>query len=440
MYMLNFENKKVLILGFGREGKSTLNFLNRNCETATIGIADKNSIDERDLKDTPNVKIYSGDNYLDSIRNFDIIIKTPGIPNKLPEIKKAKEQGKIFTSQTQVFFERAKGTIVGVTGTKGKSTTVSLIHHILSQSGITSVLVGNIGKPCLDFLELDGPDIHFVFELSSHQLADLTRSPHIGVFLNIFSEHLDYYEDFDDYFTAKTHIARFQTKDDYFIFNSEDAKISKFAKTVISHTIPFNSKDDNIQTVARNPLKGRHNLYNINAAYKVAKILGIADENIQKAISSFTPLETRLEEIDTINGITFISDSLSTIPQSAIAGAATFSDKKIVQILGGFDRGVDYSFLTKEITKLKNVTGVVLIGQLADKIEKELRMNKYKGRITNLGFSPMKEIVAKTYSLAERDGIVLLSPGATSFDMFVDYKDRADQFKEAIFAFKNGKI
>lgn len=434
-----FTNKKILILGFGREGKSTLNFITKYLMPMKIGIADISSGAVNSDLISKKEELHLGEEYLNYLTDYDIVIKSPGIPNKLEELVNAKKKGVHFTSQTEIFLELFRDKTIGITGTKGKSTTSSLIHHILSRSGKNAVLVGNIGKPCLDYIDEDSQDVIFVFEMSSHQLSDLKVSPHIGIFLNIFPEHLDYYLDFEDYFKAKTNIANFQSESDYFIYNSDFPQIARFSESVKSMIVAFNNIDANDFDLSKIKLKGDHNKLNIYAAIETVKLFNIDSNQIQKALVSFSPLETRLEEVGEVDSIKFISDSLSTIPQSADAAAKAFSLDKVVQILGGMDRGIDLTYYKEEYSKNKNVAGVILIGELADKLEIVFKESGFSGEIVNMRKESFESSVLKSYQMAKSlsSSVVLLSPGATSFDMFKDYKDRADQFKSSVLKLKS---
>lgn len=407
-----FKNKKVLILGFGREGKSTLLILNKYLPNLKVDMADK--------KDS--------DKYLNDLTKYDIVIKSPGIPNKLPEIKNAISKGVVFTSQTEIFFDLVEGITVGVTGTKGKSTTTSLIYHILKNANRNAYLVGNLGVPVLDYLDKDSKDALFCFELSSHQLANLRKSPHIAVFLNIYEEHIDYYEDYKDYFNAKTNIAKYQTEDDYFVFNSDFELINSFKKKLKSKKADINSFD--LQEV-KTKLLGSHNLNNIKVAWLVTKELGIEESKIKSGIESFKPLKDRLELVRSINSIDFVNDTLATIPEATISAIESFVNyDNITLILGGYDRGIDFSNLGKYLSGRINVKNILLIGQTAKHIEENLK--EFKGAIHNLGNINMSEIINVAYKVTKPKGLVLLSPASTSFDMFKDYKERGDKFKEAV--------
>lgn len=444
------KDKKILILGLGREGSSTHNFIRRYYPKTKIYLADKKYVR---LPEDRNIIAHFGDNYLDNLCEFDLIIKTPGIPTELPQIKECIKKGVEVTTQTQLFLESFKDKTVGITGTKGKSTTTSLIYHILKEAGVKTQIVGNIGKPVLDYIDEDSINDTFVFEMSSHQLSDIKESPHLAIFLNIFPEHLDYYSTFDKYVQAKANITKYQKSSDVFIYNYDQDGVRKVLEISVARKFAFSTKEKVINgcylvgseviyveegvqkykiDTKKIKLQGKHNLYNVMAAIIAAKVLGVDINNIASGIETFVPLEGRLEVVKTVNDITFINDTLATIPQATIAALESLKDKKITLILGGFDRGIDFDILGKDISQKEYVLNVITIGQTGPLIIKSLNRAGYRGNIINLKTKSMKEIVKNAFRNTPKDGVVLLSPASSSFDMFKDYKDRGDQFKEAV--------
>lgn len=453
-----FKDKKVLILGFAREGVSTYKFLRKNFPQEVLSIADivkENELSPEArfiLKNDQKVESFLSSFYLDKLDEFNLIVKSPGIPYRATQIQEALKKGITFTSQTKLFLEIIKGKVIGVTGTKGKSTTASLISHILKSCNRKSVIVGNIGKPALDYLSEDTPNTIFVYELSSHQLFDLDFSPHIAIFLNIYNEHTDYYKNFNEYFVAKTNITLNQEKSDYFIYNYDFNILNDLAKKTKAKVLSFSIKskknvncyiadqevflkilgESNVISLKDISLKGFHNIANVMAAVLATDILNVSIDDIKKAITSFKPLEGRLELIREFNGVNFINDTLATIPEATLAAIDAFPNQKISLILGGYERKLDYSRLTSEIVQRNNIVTIVLLGSVANRLSKGLMRKSYRGKIINLGKSKMEQIVNTAYKNTPKDGIVLLSPAAASFDMFKDYKDRGEQFKKAV--------
>jgi UDP-N-acetylmuramoylalanine--D-glutamate ligase len=429
--------KKIVIVGFGREGRSTYRFLRKFFPDKLIGIADKREID----LDDSNVVRHAGEDYLSSVlEDYDIVFKSPGISGTLYEIRQAKERGVEITSQTRLFFAICKGTIIGVTGTKGKSTTTSLIYHILNEAGLKAVLLGNIGKPCLDYLGEDfGEGTYFCFELSSYQLSDLDRSPHVGVFLNIFKEHLDYHGSFDDYFRAKSNIARHQNAQDFFIYNSDFDSIKQLSRETKAKALGFSmgDKNDFFEGFEKKDIQlaGDHNLNNVFAAALALKSLGIAPEKIFKTIKSFKPLEHRMQFVGEKNGIRFINDTLATIPEATIAAMGTFDGQIGSMILGGSDRGLDFDGLAKEIVRRK-IPAVALFPDTGKKIWKAIEELGKDRSIKHIFTKDMKEAVDFCYRYTPKGKVCLHSPASPSFSVFHDYADRSNQFQMAVIGLK----
>lgn len=423
--------KRILILGFGREGQSTLNFLRKYFPKKNVAIADQNEFVTKDK----HVQLYIGKNYLDDILKYDVIFKSPGITYRLPQIAKANKLGKMY-SQTRLFFDLCKGTIIGVTGTKGKSTTTTLIYEILKTSGRKAVLLGNIGKPCLDYLDKDlGGGTTFCFELSSHQLFDLKKSPHIAVFLNIFREHLDYYKSLNEYFGAKANITNYQTRHDFFIYNSSFKKVSNLAKVTLAKKFAFSVTKKLLADLgkiippAEIPLKGEHNLNNVMAAVQVAKSLNIDKRIIRKAIKKFRPLEHRLQKVGSYCGIEFYDDTLATIPEATIAAIESFGGRVGTVILGGSDRGQNFRGLAKAVLRAK-IENVVLFPDTGKRIWSDIKNVGSKIVPRHIYVNSMKEAVQACYEFTSKGKICLLSSASPSFGIFKNYEEKSALFKK----------
>jgi len=417
--------KKILILGFGREGIDTFLFLRKIFPDKIFGIADKS---EKIKKPDKKTVLYLGKNYLEAVKKYDLVIKSPGIPIHLPEIEKAFKQGKI-TSQTEIFFstidgpsealckggDNCPGEIVGITGTKGKSTTTALIYNILKEGGKKAFLVGNIGKPVLSLLPSASSKDIYVYELSSHQLYNLNKSPHIAVFLNVFPEHLDYYKNIKEYSQAKANITLCQGKNDYLVYNSGDKTVSSFA---------------NKSKAIKIPIKGKYYELDKTAARKVGEIFGISKTKIEKAIKNFKPLPHRLELVGKFKGITFYNDALSTIPETAIFALDYLGKNVETILLGGFDRNIDFKNLAKRIVK-SNLKNLILFPTTGEKIWKEVALlSKNKFRPFFVG--NMEDAVKLAYKHTRTGKICLLSCASTSFSIFKDYEEKGNLFKKYV--------
>lgn len=431
-----FAGKRILIYGFAREGASTLRYLRKHLPQQKIYITDDKVLNDipseyrTEINSDKNVEFIEGIDTKDSLNGqFDVVFKTPGKPNKSLPIAFRR----IITSQTQVFLEECRGVVIGVTGTKGKSTTASLIAEILQAAGKKSVLLGNIGKPPLDFLEENnGPETYFVFEMSSHQLSTVNKSPHIAVLLNFYPEHLDYYESLDDYASAKAKITQFQNHGDYLVFNEDDPVVKKIGDNTKAIKVPFGLKYlPEIEKLGPVRLTGQMNQLNTLAALKVSEILHIPRETAWQAVKSFQPLEHRLELVGTFKGVTFYNDSIATIPEATIAALDTLGDRVETLFVGGFDRGVAYPKLAERILE-SHVKNLILLPGTGEKIWQEIRSVDHSSdeKYTVARADNLEDAVKSAYHLTKPGKIALLSPAATSFNLFKDYRDRGRQFKE----------
>jgi len=418
MKLDELKNTRILILGFGKEGIDNFKFLRKIFPKKVLGVGDRSENVKCQMPNAKKVKWHLGKNYLKALKHYDIIIKSPGIPIHLPEVEKAYKKGEI-TSQTEIFFDNCPGKIVGVTGTKGKSTTTALIYQILKAEGLRVHLVGNIGKPVLNLLFSSTPKDIYVYELSSHQLYSLKKSPQVAILLNIYPEHLDYYKNLQEYAGAKANITLHQTERDYLVFNSENKFVSEIAKKSKAKKIP---------------ISGRPYLQNIEAAKAVAKIFKISEKIVERAIKKFKPLPHRLEFVGKYKGITFYNDALSTIPETTIAALDSLGENVQTIFLGGYDRGISFLNLAKRILKSK-IKNIILFPTTGTKIWKEIvkeakKIKKILPR--HFPVNNMKEAVLLAYKNTKKGKICLLSTASASFSIFRDYKEKGNLFKKYI--------
>jgi UDP-N-acetylmuramoyl-L-alanine---L-glutamate ligase len=416
MKVSELKNKGILILGFAREGQDTLRFLRKHFPNKVFGIADQKEV----LHNVPKTKVrlHLGKNYLEAIRQYDVIVRSPGIPLRIiaPLLKK----GQRLTSETDLFFSACQGTIVGITGTKGKSTTSSLIYAVLKKGGRKAKLVGNIGKPALGFLSKQTPEDIFVFELSSGQLEDMRQSPHVAVFLNLYPEHLNHHGTFAMYAKAKANITLHQAPTDFLIYNNDDKEVARIAKKSKAQKLPYSPK---LSLAKFANLAKLSFLAPVKPAILVAKLFGIWDTKIKQALKEFKPLPHRLEYIGTYKGIDFVNDSLATIPEATMGALDLLENKVATLIAGGYDRGVSMKKLAKRIEHSKIQT-LILFPDTGKKILASLK----KKPKNVFEVKTMKDAMQLCYAYTPKKKTCLLSPAASSFNLFRDYQDRGEQF------------
>ncbi|MEI6694666.1 MAG: UDP-N-acetylmuramoyl-L-alanine--D-glutamate ligase [Bacteroidota bacterium] len=444
-------NKKILILGFGKEGQSSYRFLRKYFPYQIFYIADKDTqLDEKNhFQSNENIELVLGDTYLDGLTSYDLILKTPGI-----SFKNIGNQDQLkISSQTDLFLQIFSKQVIGITGTKGKSTTSSLIYHILKSYTDNVILVGNMGYPPFDQVGDVDKDTLIVFEMSSHQLENCFTAPHYSVLLNLFQEHLDHYQTYMDYQLAKFNIAKFQQADDFFICNADNQEINAILSEMVlpGKMISFSLKqaidygcflkdkliyfkDDNAckayyDTLQPRNLKGEHNLLNIMAAINVCKMIGLPDKLIIEGIGSFKGLEHRIEFVGNYNGVEYYNDSISTIPEATIAAVKALENVNTL-LLGGFDRGIDYSKLADFLVK-SDVRYLIFIGKAGKRILTEINKIRCINKQCFEVFS-FEQAVEIAVEKTEKGKICLLSPAAASYDMFKNFEERGARFKELI--------
>ncbi len=439
MVLNELESKSILILGFGTEGQATYEYLRRHFPAKPLSIADKRSLTEfpeeviRRLQEDPALTLNLGPRYLDSADgyNCEVIIKTPGIPASLTAIARARHQGCVLTSHSEIFLSTyPRDRVIGITGTKGKSTTTALIHHILRCSGISAELVGNIGQPPLPLIDSAKKDTYFVHEFSSHQLAEISISPHIAVLLNIVPEHLDYYATFEEYVAAKENITRFQTAGDFLVYAADHPIPSAIAGRTKAALKPFHLQDDLRGALdgSQIPLAGRFNLENIKAAIGAVALCGVEQAGIREAIRTFTPLPHRLEAVGTYRGIKFYDDSIATVPDATLAALEALGEDVQTLILGGHERNLDFTEFGRRLPG--NVRTVILFPTTGARIWQAIKGQSGNGLLPEpLFVQDMEQAVEIAYRKTEPGKICLLSPASPSFGTFKDYRERGDLFK-----------
>lgn len=389
----------IAIVGYAREGIVTEKFIKKYHPKAKIIIADQKL----------------NKNYLDLMKKADLAIKTPVIPSNLITIP--------YTTATNLFFANCHNMIIGITGTKGKSTTTALLHHVCQKAGKYSRMYGNIGIPMLSAL-LTKPfkkDI-FILELSSYQLDDIAYSPHISVILNIYNDHIEFHKTKKNYINAKLKIVNYAKQSDYIVYDHTMRVIDKnitnrYVKRInIIQKLPFSSFYPN--------LIGEHNMFIFRTVYTVSKLLNIKKQVIKEAIESFKGLPHRLENVGIFNSIVFINDSAANNPESTIYAIKTIKNISTL-IVGGKNRNYNLEKLSKIIINT-HIPNIVLFKDTGVYIKQYL--SKFKN-INILETDSMEDAVKFAYSNSKPNTTCLLSPGAPSYLTYTNFEDRGDQFK-----------
>lgn len=431
---------RIAILGYGLQGKSSFEYYNTADNDITICEIDES----QDLPD--GIETHVGDSYLDHLYQYDLIVRSPGIHTK--DIVNANGPdilSKVTTNTNEFFKSCPTKNIIGVTGTKGKGTTSTLIAKMLQSAGEKVHLGGNIGVPPLDLLR-DGitENDWVVLELANFQLMDLKYSPHIGVCLMVEPEHLDWHSDVDEYYQAKTKLFRQQNKEDIAIYYADNENSIRIASTGAGITLPFCKppgavvagnhiviSGEPIIRVSEIKLLGKHNLQNVCAAVTAASQISNDVVTMAQVLREFSGLPFRLEFRKKINDIAYYNDSFASAPPATIAAIKSIAGNKIL-IIGGKDRGLELDELANTIAENSESIGrVILIGESADRLANTLKDIGYENFIINKS-KDMNEIVKQVAGISQPHDRVILSPGFPSFDMFKNFEDRGQQYNEAV--------
>ena len=444
--LINYlENKKILILGFGLEGQSTYKFIREYLKEKKIYIADKNVkfTGNELLKNEKNAIYISGEKYLENLENYDVIIKAPGISFANVDISKFKEK---ITSQLELLLEFFDVYTIGITGTKGKSTTSTLIYEVLKNQGIDTMLLGNIGVPVFENIDEIKEKMTLVLEMSSHQLEYMEKSTNISVILNIYQEHLDHYKTLEDYAKAKCNIFRYQTQKDYFL-HSIDSKILneelekyKIIGKEYKITLEDERQEENklilkgnevylgnkklYNVLDKRNLVGKYNLSNIMFALAISEILNLNLRKTIETINNFNPLPHRIENVGEYDGIIYYNDSIATIPESTINSIEAL-EKVNTLIVGGMDRGVNFDEFIEYLnnSKIENLICMPETGYYIGKNVKGKNVYEVKN---------MEEAVQIAKKITKKNMICLLSPAAASYGFFKNFQERGNIFKKLV--------
>lgn len=409
-----FENKNIVFIGKGK-GRAMAgieNFLRNNCNILSF-----NGVDEQ-----------ASNNPYDFLTSYDLantaFIKNEGVPgHKIPVP---------YTTPLKIFFnlvKTTKATTVGITGTKGKSTTAALTAHILKYAGKKAVLAGNIGVSPFNALNEATEDTIFVLELSSYQLADLAVSPHISACINLFQDHTDWHGSLEKYWDAKHNIVRFATADDMFIYNPDFAELRSWADHAACQTRPIDPNEPFDLSNAK--LFGDHNRLNALIAREIARCLNVQDDLITKAVNSFEPLEHRTQYIATKNTRIYIDDAIGMTPESTLASIQAVTDKYGpigCLLLGGQDRDYDFAALMQKISEL-HIPNLVFFPDTVQKMRQHLPDNYHPAIFET---SDMDKAVRFAADHAPENSVVLLSTAAPSYSLWRDFEEKGNQFQAAV--------
>ena len=432
------DNKKIVILGYGKEGRSTYEYLKKKDSSANITIMDQNY--ENIASPDENTKVINVD--YDLINEYDLIFKAPGVSLKNVDITSFKDK---ITSQLELLLKTTKGFTIGITGSKGKSTTSSLIYQMILDQGYKTFLVGNIGNPILDVIDNIDEDTYVVIEMSSHQLEFVSSSPNIALLLNLYPEHLDHYKGLDAYYKAKLNIANFQNKEDYFIYSTDNDDLKRYIELINTESNKYDVNEEkqdksfayikedyiivddekvfDINTEIN--LKGKHNIKDISFALSVASLLNLEFDKCVQTIKKFKPLPHRMENVGVAKGITFYNDSIATIPDAAINAVESLGDVNTL-IIGGMDRGIDYSQFIDYLKTCK-VENIICMPDTGYKI-----MDKIKDDKKTYEAIDIEKAVDIAIKVTKKDAVCLLSPAASSYGFYKNFEERGERYKEQI--------
>ena len=435
------KDKKILILGYGKEGKSTLNFIRRHLKEQLITLRDKNKIE----CDDKNVEIICGDNYLDNLDEYDLIIKSPGISLKDIDISNIKDK---LTSQLELLLEVDRKNIIGITGTKGKSTTTSLTYEVIKHIHEDTYLLGNIGIPVLDEVEKYNEDTILVIEMSSHQLEFIKHSPHIACILNLFEDHLDHDGTVENYHNNKMNIFKYQDELDYAIYSEDNINLQRKIKEYNYKGIKYNIRFDNdnihdnsvriidnkiyinnelVYTDNKRNIIGDHNLKNIMFVLTILHILKFDINKCIEVIENFKGLKYRMEYIGTYNDIKIYNDTIATIPEATINAISSIKDVDTL-IFGGLDRKINYNEFISFL-ETSNIRNLICMPTTGVKIGEILKKKTNKNIIF---VDTLEEAYEYAKKYTEKNKSILLSPAAASYEYFKNFEEKGRKFEEIV--------
>ncbi len=445
-YFRSLRGKKILVLGLGVSNRPLVRMLLAyGCDVTGCDKTPREKFDmELQELEAYGCKMKVGEGYLDDL-SADIVFRTPGMHPNIPALQALRARGALITSEMEVFFELCPCTTIAVTGSDGKTTTTTLISEMLKASGKTVWLGGNIGTPLLPLIDQIQESDYAVVELSSFQLMDMQRSPHVAVVTNLAPNHLDIHKDMEEYIQAKVNLFRYQTKEDILIVNADNAITSGFVGNGTTRYFSYSSK---VKTgtylegdiIYRNGtpvldkkeivIPGEHNVENYMTAIMAVEGL-VEDETIRQVAGSFGGVEHRIEFVREVNGVRYYNDSIASSPTRTIAGLKSFP-QKVILLAGGYDKKIPYEPLAPYI--LAHTKAVYLCGATADKIRAavESHPDYQPGHPTLIDCRDLKDATWKAAADARPGDVVLMSPASASFDQFKNFEVRGNYFKALV--------
>ena len=387
------------------------------------------------LEGIANIQFRLGEHRLEDFEDAEIVIANPGVPVHGNEfVEHARKQGIPVHTEMSYFFVHKKCRVIGITGTRGKSTTTNLTYQILKAAGKNVVLGGNIGVSVMDLLEDAGKDKTVVLEISSFMLEwmrEFKQSPEVGLITNIYPDHLKRHGTMEEYIDAKSTIIRFQDKSGIAVFNKADESYEYFKKVAKGKIVLFGSEAVAVDLDELHPLAGEHNRLNIAGAVALAKIEGVEQKHIKKAISEYKGLYGREMYVGNIAGVDVVNDTTSTMPEATIVALRRFRNRDVVLLTGGADKGLNFAELAEEIAKSSVKEMIVLDGSASDKLLAKLKQHDLKFPVHEK-LPSLEKAVKKAFEVAEKGDLLLFSPGGTSFEMFNNEFERGRQFDKLV--------
>ena len=450
----NIRGKKVSVIGLGISNIPAIKYLNK-LGAYIVGRDKKEEIPE-ELNGLENIEYILGDKYLDGLENSDYILRSPGVKPFIPEIQKAVQMGVILTSEMELFIHLTNATVIGITGSDGKTTTTTLTSLFLKEAGKNVYVGGNIGIPLLDKVEEITQEDYVVLELSSFQLMTMDEKIDRAAITNISPNHLDYHRSYEEYIFAKTNIFNGQDENGILVLNNDNELTKEFGQKAKGKVRMFsleekvdcgvyykdreiistvNGNEEKIMDAKEVKLVGMHNIANIcTAASLVIDITG--KEVIKKVAKNFGGVEHRMELVREYNGVKWYNDSIASSPTRTIAGLKSF-DQKVILIAGGYDKNIPYDIMGPYI--MNKVKLLILVGTTSPKIKEAVEIEAKRRRKKTMPiveFENLKDAVEYAKENSQKGDVVAMSPASASFDLYKNFEERGNYFKKLVNSFK----